>query len=186
MIVIGCTGKTMRPFYYFAYGSNLHPLRLRERAPSARVLGNALLRGYLLKIHKRGRDRSAKCDAWRTGRRGDLVHGIVYRIARSERRFIDRAEDSGRGYDRVRLLVSLRGRPRQVFTYLARSEAIAQELRPFDWYLGYVLRGGRHHGLPQRYLRELDRSEKLRDPSRARRLVNRRLLLRGAPPHRRR
>jgi len=106
----------MGPLYYFAYGSNLHPLRLRERARSARVLGRGHLRGYRLRFHKRGRDLSAKCDAWWTGRREYLVQGVVYRIGRGDRRLIDRAEDRGRGYDSVRLLVSMRGRPRLVFT----------------------------------------------------------------------
>jgi gamma-glutamylcyclotransferase len=175
----------MRPHHYFAYGSNLHPLRLRERTPSARVLGKALLRGYRLKLHKRGRDLSAKCDAARTGRRQDLVRGVVYRIARGEQRFLDRAEQKGKGYDRVRLLVSLQGRPRLVFTYVARPEAIAQGLRPFDWYLDYVLRGGRYHGLSSRYLAGLARTGRHRDSNATRRRSNRRVLLRGTIPRRR-
>jgi gamma-glutamylcyclotransferase len=174
----------MGPHYYFAYGSNLQPSRLRARIPSARTLGKALLRGHTLRLHKRGRDLSAKCDACRTGGHGDLVWGVVYRIARGERRFLDEAEDAGRGYDRVRLLVSLEGRPRLVFTYLARPEAIAQGLQPFDWYLDYVLRGGRHHGLPGRYLARLASIQKQPDQNAARRRFNRRLLLRGAPPYR--
>jgi gamma-glutamylcyclotransferase len=176
----------MRPHHYFAYGSNLHPLRLRERTPSARVMGKALLRGYRLKLHKRGRDLSAKCDAARTGRRQDLVRGVVYRIARGERRFLDREEQIGTGYDRVRLLVSLHGRPRLVFTYVARPEAIAQGLRPFDWYLDYVLRGGRYHGLSGRYLAGLARTERQRDSDTARRRSNHRVLLQGAMLRRRR
>lgn len=176
----------MKPLYYFAYGSNLHPWRLRERAPSARVLGRGHLRGYSLRFHKRGRDLSAKCDAWKTGRRADLVHGAVYRIARGERRFIDRAEDLGRGYDRVRLQVSMAGRPRLVFTYLARRESVDPDLLPFDWYLDYVLRGGRHHGLPGRFLTALRQNRGRRDSNAVRRRVNRRLLVRDAPPYRRR
>ena len=37
---------------YFAYGSNLHPPRLRARTPSARALGRADLEGYRLLFHK--------------------------------------------------------------------------------------------------------------------------------------
>lgn len=173
-------------FYYFAYGSNLHPLRLRSRAPSARVVGRAGLRGYRLRFHKRGRDGSAKCDARWTGRRSDLVYGVVYSIARGDRRALDLAEDLGRGYDRERVWVSLGVRRRVVFAYLTRREAIEEELRPLDWYLDFVSRGARHHGLPGRYLLEIEREEVLRDPHGARRRFNRRVLLSGAPPYRRR
>lgn len=176
----------MGRLYYFAYGSNLHPMRLRARTRSASVLGRARLRGYRLRFHKRGRDLSAKCDAWRTGRREDMVHGVLYRIARGDRRILDRAEDLGQGYDRVRLRVSVSGRQRVVFTYLARREAIAVGLRPFDWYLEYVQRGARHHGLPGRYLQRLRREASVRDRSSVRRRLNRRVLLSGAPPYRRR
>ena len=176
----------MRPHYYFAYGSNLHPRRLLRRTSSARALGRAWLRGYRLRFHKRGRDGSAKCNAWFTGRRTDLVHGFLYRIARGERQALDRAEDVGSGYDRTRVWVSVRGRPRAVFTYLARPEAIAEGLRAHDWYLSYVLRGARHRGLPGRYLSRLRREQPLRDPNAARRHLNRKDLLRGAPPYRRR
>jgi len=101
----------MRDLDYFAYGSNLHPPRLRERTPSARVRGKALLRGYRLKLHKRGRDLSAKCDAARTGRREDLVRGVVYRIARGERRLLDRVLRTGRD----------EGRPPEPRQQLARA-----------------------------------------------------------------
>jgi len=179
--------EVMTRLYYFAYGSNLHPLRLRARTPSANVLGRAKLRGYRLLFHKRGRDCSAKCDAWWTGQSGDLVQGVVYRIARGNRHNLDRAEDLGRGYDRVLVWVSMGGRRRLVFTYLARPEAIAEELQPFDWYLDYVLQGAWHHGLSGRYLEQVRRETSVRDPNSARRRLNRRMLLsRGAPPYPRR
>ena len=174
----------MGSLFYFAYGSNLHPRRIRSRAKSARVVGRAQVRGYRLRLQKRGRDGSAKCDACLTGQRGDLVHGMVYRIARADRRRIDRAEDLGRGYDRVRLRVSMGGCPREVFAYLARAEAIDEGLLPFDWYLDYVVRGGRFHRLPARYLAALNRTRKLRDPNTARRHRNFHLSRRRGAPRR--
>lgn len=166
----------MGHLFYFAYGSNLHPGRLRARVPSARALGRGHLRGFCVRFHKRGRDLSAKCDAWRTRRRQDLVQGVVYRIARDDRHLLDRAEDCGKGFDRVRLLVSLGGCSRAVFTYRARPELIAFGIQQFDWYLDYLLRGGRQHGLPGRYLLELSREQVLRDPNANRRLINLRVL----------
>jgi gamma-glutamylcyclotransferase len=176
----------MSPLYYFAYGSNLHPRRLRLRTPGARPLGRANLRGYRLRLHKLGQDKSAKCDVCYTGRRDDLVHGAVYRLPRRDRIALDRAEDLGRGYRRVRLHVNLRGRRRMVFTYVALPEAIADGLAPFDWYLAYVLRGARYHGLPGGYVRRLRGGKAVRDDDAARRLHHRGVTLSGAPPYRRR
>lgn len=176
----------MSPLYYFAYGSNLHPLRLRLRTPGARRLGTAHLRGYRLRFHKVGRDKSAKCNAWSTGERRDLVHGVVYRIARRDLLALDRAEDLGRGYRRLRVQVTLRGRRRIVNSYVALPEAIAEGLAPMDWYRGYVLRGARHQGLPGRYIRRLGMVPAVRDRNAARRAGHLRVMRRGAAPYRRR
>ena len=47
--------------HYLAYGSNLHPLRLTLRVPSARVIGVVEMPGYMLEFHKRSIDGSGKC-----------------------------------------------------------------------------------------------------------------------------
>ena len=67
-----------RSFLYFAYGSNLHPARLAARTPSCHALGRAVLARHVLRFHKRGRDGSAKCDAWFTGDPTDRLYGVVY------------------------------------------------------------------------------------------------------------
>ena len=54
---------------YFAYGSNLHPTRLGDRAPSVELVGTAVLEGHALRFHKRGADGSGKCNALATGSR---------------------------------------------------------------------------------------------------------------------
>jgi hypothetical protein len=110
---------------------------------------------------------------------------VVYSIARGDRQTLDIAEDVGRGYDRVRLWVSLGARRRVVFAYLTRPEAINDELQPYDWYLNYVVRGARHHGFPGRYISAMCQEVVQQDPDAARRSHNRRALLSGAPPFRR-
>jgi hypothetical protein len=174
------------PLYYFAYGSNLHPVRLRLRTPRARPLGRARLRGHGIRFHKLGRDGSAKCDAWPSGSREDQVLGVVYRMARRDLRALDRAEDLGRGYERVRLTVDLAGRRRAVFTYRALPAAVAEGLSPFDWYRQYVVRGARHHGLPGRYIRCLEEVADTVDADHRRRRRNLSVARRGASPYRRR
>jgi hypothetical protein len=167
---------------YFAYGSNLHPLRMAQRVPSASPLGRGQLRSHRLALHKCGRDGSGKCDAFRTGQPKDLVLGGVYRIARRDLPALDREEDLGRGYDRLSLPVFLRGRRRMVLTYLARSEAVRPGLGPLDWYLGYVVEGARRWRLPGRYVRRIAAEHALRDPVVPRRLRNRGIMSRAARP----
>jgi len=56
----------MSTLYYFAYGSNLHPLRLQARLSSAQLIGTTILPGYALKFHKLGHCLSGKCNIVRT------------------------------------------------------------------------------------------------------------------------
>lgn len=51
----------MPTIHYLAYGSNLHPIRMTERVPSARVLGAIELPDHLLAFNKRSTDGSSKC-----------------------------------------------------------------------------------------------------------------------------
>ena len=65
---------------YFAYGSNLHPIRLTKRVHEVEFVGIAELRSHALRFHKRSIDNSAKCDAFFTGAESDCVIGALYRI----------------------------------------------------------------------------------------------------------
>jgi hypothetical protein len=53
--------------HYLAYGSNLHPIRLRQRVNSARLIATLSLPGYRVLFNKRGQDLSAKCNLVATG-----------------------------------------------------------------------------------------------------------------------
>lgn len=149
---------------YFAYGSNLHPLRLRERVPSAAVLEVAVLAGWQLRFHKRGQDRSGKCNVISTGRSDDRVIGVVYAMAAAERHRLDAAEGLGKGYTEARLAVGAAGAVHEVFLYLAQPAYIHDALRPFAWYRQLVAEGARFHRLPDAYLEQILAVETLEDP----------------------
>ena len=149
----------MGPRLYFAYGSNLSSRRLRapDRAPSAILVGRAELGRHALRLHKRGSDGSAKCDAFDTGRESDRVLGVVYRISLQEEAALDRVEGLGVGYDRVKVGVKTEARSCavsscEVMTYVARPSHIDPTLIPFDWYMKLVLEGAREHGLAESYI----------------------------------
>jgi len=148
---------------YFAYGSNLHPLRLVERAPSARFVGVARLAEHALRFHKRGAGPSAKCDV--VPEPGGMVYGAVFRLDECDLARLDAAEQ---GYDRVAVRVSVDAGALDAFTYRARPERVAPELPPYRWYRDLVVLGARHHGLPADYVAALGAIAVQDDPDGAR------------------
>ncbi|MGD8978273.1 MAG: gamma-glutamylcyclotransferase [Gammaproteobacteria bacterium] len=160
-----------RHFLYFAYGSNMHPLRLAERTPSCEPLGVARLDRHLLRFHKRSRvagDLSGKCNVFATGRPGDVVHGVVYRIREVERAALDEAEGAGRGYESVTMRVSMGSSRIEAWSYRAHPEWVDDGLRPYDWYLALVAGGADYHGLPTLWRESLRKTATVADPDRGR------------------
>ncbi|MGD2083419.1 MAG: gamma-glutamylcyclotransferase [Chromatiales bacterium] len=154
---------------YLAYGSNLHPVRLAERVPSARLVRTVVLDGYRLAFHKRGHDDSAKCDLVRTGDQADRAYGAVYRIDPVEKPLLDVCEGLGNGYRDPAMDLACEGGPIRCFTYLAQAGHIDRRLRPFHWYKHLVLAGARYHGLPARYVERIRAVPSREDPDASRR-----------------
>lgn len=160
---------------YFAYGSNMHTDRLRERVPSCTFRAVATLPGHTLRFHKRGRDGSVKCDAYASGRPTDTVHGVVFALAAVERPALDRAEGSGYRAAQV-LLHTSSGATLNAYTYLALPAAIDATLLPFRWYRDLVVAGAYSHGLPAAYVARLAATPAHADPDTERAARHTRLL----------
>ncbi len=163
------------PLHYLAYGSNLHPVRLRERVPSARLLGTVELRGRALRFSKRSVDGSAKCTIG-PGGPSQSVHGAVYRIDQSHRTVLDGIEGFGVGYAEQRETLKVDGQFVAAFYYVATADYLDDSLQPYHWYKELVLAGARCHGFPQHYITALEQTESVDDPDPERRAVNARLL----------
>jgi len=139
---------------YFAYGSNMSTARLVARAPSARLRGTATLRGYVLRFHKRGKDGTAKCDAFGTDGREDVVLGVLFDISdEADWAALDRAE---RGYRRDDVEVECGGELERAATYRALPDWIDANLLPSAKYRAYVAGGAREHGLPADYIANIE------------------------------
>jgi gamma-glutamylcyclotransferase len=136
---------------YFAYGSNLHPERLLQRVPSARVIGPAVIEGYRLAFNKRGADNSGKCNVMLAGAKA-RVHGALFHIDAPEKAALDRAEG---GYEVRHMNVLSGGESHQAFSYIAQPQNLVDELHPYDWYHSLVMTGGRYHDLPAAYLEQI-------------------------------
>ncbi|NIM69487.1 MAG: gamma-glutamylcyclotransferase [Xanthomonadales bacterium] len=148
--------------HYLAYGSNLHPRRLAERAASARLVATMELPGYRLVFAKRGQDGSAKCTLAQAA--GHHAHVAVYRMAARELPGLDAAEGLGAGYEHGEIAVRLQGVTIRSLTYLAMASHYDERLRPFHWYKALVLCGARYHGFPPAYLEALAGVPSIDDP----------------------
>lgn len=167
---------------YFAYGSNLHPLRLLERVPSSLTLGVAELKHHSLRFHKRGGDGSGKCNVVHTGAATDSVIGVVYQMAAAERHLLDRAEGLGNGYELAENTVSSDDiSEHEVFYYQAPVAHTDESLLPFTWYKQLVVEGARIHALPAHYVNLLETIRAHNDPDAARSALHLDILTRWNP-----
>ncbi|MDJ0833228.1 MAG: gamma-glutamylcyclotransferase family protein [Gammaproteobacteria bacterium] len=148
--------------FYFAYGSNMSFKRLAARTASARLHGVAALPGYQLKFHKAGRDGSAKCDVVPCAHSQSVVHGVIYRISRTDKAELDKFEGLGKGYDEtVITVVDHHEQTLDVNLYIATHTDPL--LKPFHWYKQHVLVGAAEHNLPAHYVRQIEQVESIVD-----------------------
>jgi gamma-glutamylcyclotransferase len=168
----------MSTLLYLAYGSNLHPVRLSERVPSARLLGPVSLPGYRLAFNVRGQDRSGKGNLVSTADASHTAYGAVYEIAAAHKPDLDRYE--GESYRVTSLEVTLAGGRYRCFTYIANESHVDETLRPYDWYTTLIALGARYVGVPTAYLDIIHGAECLPDPDAGRSDLHRALIDRMA------
>lgn len=165
----------MNKLYYFAYGSNLHPVRLQKRVPSANLLGLTSVPGYRLHFHKRHHDdNSGKCNMFLTQQADDLVYGALYEMLASEKPLLDQCE--GIGYRCETLQLEFQGNSLNSFVYIAENSHIDNKLRPHSWYQQIVLLGAEFHQLPEDYLKYIREVEVGDDPDLAQQHRNSQLI----------
>jgi len=162
--------------YYFAYGSNLHPVRLTQRVESASLVASAQVFGYRLKFHKLGQDDSAKCNLLHTGCTSDSVFGAIYTLASRHKSLLDEFEGKGFGYTDCEIDIFHCGETLRCFTYLAQSAYVVDSIKPYDWYKKLVVEGADYLAFPKPYVRDIQAIESQRDPDTAREQLHESLL----------
>lgn len=143
---------------YAAYGSNLHPDRLGERVPSAKLCGSSHVDGWGLRFDKRGQDDSAKCNMVSCL---EVLYVAVYEIDPVEKPYLDTAEGLGHGYLVKEIHVPDYG---ACFLYVGQDSHIDSSLRPYEWYKELVLAGCEYHGFPMDYVGMVQRVVHCEDP----------------------
>ncbi len=135
---------------YVAYGSNLHPIYLKKRISSARLIGTGFLPDRSLRFHKRSVDGSGKCNIFSDD---NGVYIAIFDISIKDKSILDEIEGLGGGYSEDLLSVPGFG---DCYSYVAKESHIDDDLVPFDWYKELVLVGAREHEFPEQYLDEID------------------------------
>ena len=161
----------------FAYGSNMLTSRIRERVPSATVVGTGRLRAHVIRWHKRSLDGSAKCDIENTGRGDDAVWGVLFELDAAEKSALDRAEGLGKGYVERPVNVVTDDGVVTAITYVATARD--PTLKPYHWYKAFALAGAKEHNLPPEYIQKLEAVLSVPDRDSARAAQNERLLTAG-------
>lgn len=152
--------------FYFAFGSNLDPDQIRERCPAHRTVGLAALHDYRL-IFPLYSERWGGGGASVQLHHGDIVWGVVYDLTEEDLAALDGFEgyrgpgDQHNIYERQVVTVELTrpddgSVPRRLraFAYMAH---FSNPSPPTRRYLDTILRGARHHRLPEEYVAKLDK-----------------------------
>jgi len=150
--------------FYFAYGSNLDPEQMRQRCPGHHVVGLAELRDHRLSFPLTSHDWGGGVASVSVAH-GESVWGAVHELSDEDLRTLDGYEgyrgpgDQHNLYDRETLPVHLvraddGSFPRRLhaWIYVARP---ANPAPPSSRYLDALLRGARHHRLPDEYVAKL-------------------------------
>jgi hypothetical protein len=162
--------------YYYAYGSNLHPLRLLERVPSAELVGVAAHPKHKLYFHKRSNDGSSKCNMFNSGIESDVTYGAIYKLNSAHKSVLDRFEWMGSGYMDKQIMLTHDGKKYCCFTYCAQQSYIVDNLNPYHWYKKLVILGARYLEFPESYISSIETAQSIDDPDRIRKKERKELI----------
>lgn len=163
--------EEIKDMLYFAYGSNLDPDRMKERCPSAQVIGSGALGGYRLTFTE---NNAGKIVANIEEHEGSQVWGTIFHVEEADRKVLDKCEGHPNVYERTKIVLKFRNEPLTVQTYIM-PEYIKQKKTlevkkgfyadgyekikrgygvPEESYLDYIIRGYKHFGFNLAILQE--------------------------------
>ncbi len=153
-------GPPREEVWYFAYGANMHDSAFRERRGMRPLEWRpGRVRGHRLRFNLEGRPRGKAAPANLCADPRAEVWGVLYRITRRDLLRLDASEGvPGRRYRPVWLdAEDIDGNPLRAVTYVAEGTEV--DGRPSLRYLTLLREGARAHGLPEHYIRFLERVE---------------------------
>jgi len=148
--------------YYFAYGCNMNPERVRTRQMEFHSAVGGRLRHYALSFNKRSVKYPGAASANVVKRQDAVTEGVVYRLkSPGQIKAMDPFEGYPRRYDRRALRVHLDSEDVHAWVYIANREYITEGLNPARWYLEHLLAG--RDFLSEDYYKELMKTPTIPD-----------------------
>ena len=137
---------------YFAYGSNMDDLQMRDRCPDSPLVGIAVLKGYRVGF--------TYYSSRRNGGVADIipdtessVWGLVYKMVATDLDTLDSLEGKGIAYDRMTVPVQfLDGRTVDAEVYYVINKQ--QHVEPTEEYLSLLQKAARKHKFPETYIEQ--------------------------------
>lgn len=140
--------------------------RLQKRCPSAKPIGIASVKNYKLVFHKKSADGSGKATLVKSDDVQSIVYGMLFELDECDKHKLDKIEGEGFGYrciDDFEVFISDSAKKLSVHTYLATSDYIDEKLKPYDWYMGYVIAGAKQNQFDEQYLARLENTKSIED-----------------------
>jgi gamma-glutamylcyclotransferase (GGCT)/AIG2-like uncharacterized protein YtfP len=135
--------------HYFAYGSNMGQQQMNKRCPGSRLIGEAVLKEYVLDFTISAPERwSGGGCADVVAKHGSEVWGLLYEITQDNLDRLDEAE--GPRYQRVVVAVEqMEGSSTPAFMFVVRDKAPFKE--PSSQYLDIIKNAAIEHKFPNSY-----------------------------------
>lgn len=146
--------------WYFAYGSNLAPSMLVGRRGIAPLDAHAAWLDDLALCFDLPVGPGERGVANLIDNPGARTWGVAYRLTHDDAQRLDRTEGVDRGYYDRAMVTAYRPTPAEplsAFTYQSRHGVTGR--KPSARYLGIILEGARHHGLPDEWIAYLESLE---------------------------
>ena len=151
-------GRPNEEVWYFAFGANMHDRAFRERRGMRPLQWRAArVRGYRLRFNLDGRPKGRAAPANLCADPEAEVWGVLYRITRRDLVHLDSTEGvPGRRYRHLWVEAEdSDGNPVHAVTYIADGNEV--DGNPSSRYITLLRDGARAHGLPDSWIRFLER-----------------------------
>ncbi len=135
--------------WLFVYGTLMDPekaKRIFKRLPKAKI---AFLPNYELVLNKEGMGKGNP--NVREGGKG--VWGVIYEVDERDLRKLDLISPK---YYRKLVKVIVNGKEEEAWIYIAKPEFTNDSLKPDRSCIERMIRGAKHHGLPDEYIKWLE------------------------------
>ena len=128
--------------YYFAYGSNMNPERMKSRHLKVVSACSAVLNGFGLRFNKRSRRDANLACANIAYAPNERVEGVLYQLENpSEIIKLDPHEGAPFRYSREQFFVQVNNQKIATWIYVANPGVIDNSIKPARWYVEHLLAG---------------------------------------------